>query len=224
MPSFADLGIAHPGVFCAAVLLLNFTPGPDTALIVGRSVLHGRRAGLLSVLGISAGCAVHTIALALGLSALIAASTGAYTAIKVAGAGYLVVLGVRMILGTFARRGPAPMGAAATPAIAVGVPADALRTVMQGFATNILNPKVVLFFLSFFPQFVSSTSGSTAQAFLILGALMTVISTAYNAGVAWLAGGVAQRMQGAPRVKKWLDRSIGAAFVALGARIAFADR
>ncbi len=85
--SFLDgLGIVHPGVFCFAVLLLNLTPGPDTAFIVGQSVAHGRRMGLMSVLGISAGCVVHTAALALGLSALIAASAGAFIVIKIVGA------------------------------------------------------------------------------------------------------------------------------------------
>src|ERR1700712_2633788 len=103
--SFIDhLGIVHPGVFCAAVLLLNLTPGPDTAFIVGQSVAHGRRMGLMSVLGISAGCIVHTAALALGLSALLAASASAFVVIKIAGAAYLVFLGARMIVCSFGRR------------------------------------------------------------------------------------------------------------------------
>jgi len=220
--SFLDaLGIVHAGVFCFAVLLLNLTPGPDTAFIVGQSVAYGRRMGLMSVLGISTGCVVHTAALALGLSALLAASAGAFTAIKVVGAAYLIFLGGRMIVASL--RAPAT----AAP-LARRVPIDASasprRSFAQGFVTNVLNPKVVLFFLSFFPQFVSTASDAKAMAFVVLGAIMIAISTVYNGLVAWIAGGVTQRIRSAPRVKAWLDRSIGAAFIALGARLAFPDR
>ena len=220
MDFFAGLGIVHLGIFCAAVLLLNLTPGPDTAFIVGQSVAHGRRAGLMSVLGISAGCVVHTLALALGLSAILAASASAFTLIKVAGAAYLTYLGVRMIVASM--RAPA----AVAPSVAtVPLPRpSSRRTFMQGFVTNVLNPKVVLFFLSFFPQFVATSSPSKGIAFGVLGAVMIVISTVYNGSVAWLAGSITRRVRGAPQVKVWLDRSIGAAFVALGARIALADR
>ncbi len=221
MPFFADLGIVHAGLFSAAVLLLNLTPGPDTAFIVGQSVAHGRRTGLMSVLGISTGCVAHTLALALGLSAVIAASANAFLVIKVVGAAYLVFLGVRLIIGAGRRNAAA---SPATPALATAATPSARRTFVQGFTTNVLNPKVVLFFVSFFPQFVATTSASKALAFIVLGGLLVVISTIYNAIVAWLAGGITHRMRSAPRVKAWLNRSIGTAFVALGARIAFADR
>ncbi len=219
--SFLDgLGIIHPGVFCFAVLLLNLTPGPDTAFIVGQSVAHGRRMGLMSVLGISTGCVVHTAALALGLSALIAASASAFTVIKIVGAAYLVYLGGRMIVASLERK--AAPAAAASP---VATPsASPRRAFVQGFATNVLNPKVVLFFLSFFPQFVATGSDRKALAFVALGVVMIVMSTVYNGLVAWLAAGVTRRMRSVPRVKSWLDRSIGAAFIAIGARLAFADR
>jgi threonine/homoserine/homoserine lactone efflux protein len=218
MSTFNTLGIVHPGVFCAAVLLLNLTPGPDTAFIVGQSVTHGRRAGLMSVLGISAGCLAHTLALAAGLSALLAASAGAFTIVKVVGAVYLVYLGARMIVATLRRRDRAPAPRAFIPR------RSGRRTFVQGFVTNVLNPKVVLFFLSFFPQFVATTSPSKGLAFVVLGGVLIVISTVYNGLVAWLAGGITHRMREAPRVKDWLERFVGAAFVALGARIAFADR
>ena len=218
MPTLTDPGIVHPGVFCLAVLLLNLTPGPDTAFIVGQSVTHGRRAGLLSVLGISTGCAAHTIALSLGLSALLAASAGAFLVIKVVGAAYLVFLGVRMIVGTIGRRDAIVV--TASPARRM----SAARTFIQGFLTNLLNPKVVLFFLSFFPQFVSDASPSKGVAFLVLGAVLIGISTVYNGIVAWLAGSITHRMRSAPLAKAWLERSVGATFIALGARIATADR
>ncbi len=216
--SFLDtLGIVHPGVFCLAVFLLNLTPGPDTAFIVGQSVAHGRRMGLMSVLGISAGCMVHTAALALGLSALIAASAGAFVVVKVVGAIYLAYLGTRLIVASLGHR-------ATTPAPAPVDAASPRRAFVQGFATNVLNPKVVLFFLSFFPQFVATTSDRKALAFVALGVVLIGMSTVYNGLVAWLAAGVTRRMRGAPRVKAWLDRSIGAAFIAIGVRLALADR
>jgi len=229
MNSFADLGIVHLGLFCGAVVLLNFTPGPDTAFIVGQSVARGRRAGLMAVLGISLGCVVHTLALALGLSALIAASANAFMLIKIVGAAYLIFLGVRMIIATLrvkVLRGDASIAEASLPSTGRNPTArpSAGRTFAQGFITNVLNPKVVLFFLSFFPQFVSFNSASKGLAFAVLGGVMIVISTIYNGTVAWLAGSITHRMHGAPRVKAWLERSVGGAFIALGARLALSER
>ncbi len=229
MNAFTDLGIVHLGLFCGAVVLLNFTPGPDTAFIVGQSVARGRRAGLMAVLGISLGCVVHTLALVFGLSALIAASASAFTLIKIVGAAYLVYLGVRMIVATMRTRvspGEATIAKASSPAPSRGTVAhpSARRTFAQGFITNVLNPKVVLFFLSFFPQFVAYDSPSKGLAFAVLGGVMIAISTIYNGSVAWLAGSITHRMHGAPRVKAWLERSVGAAFIALGARLALSER
>ncbi len=221
MTQLADPGIVHPGVFCLAVLLLNLTPGPDTAFIVGQSIAHGRRAGLMAVLGISTGCLIHTAALALGLSALLAASANAFLLIKVVGALYLVFLGVRMIAGSAGRASVPPEHIDADEAAR---PVPAHRAFVQGFLTNVLNPKVVLFFVSFVPQFVAVSSPTKALAFVLLGIVLAAISTVYNGLVAILAGGITRRMRTVPRIRAWLDRTIGAAFIALGARIAFADR
>ncbi|HDR9081475.1 LysE family translocator [Burkholderia vietnamiensis] len=211
-------GITHFGFFVLAVFLLNITPGPDTAYIVGRSIAQGRDAGLMSALGISAGACVHTLACAFGLTALLAASAAAFTAIKLAGAAYLIYLGVRMII---AKQDGAPAPAAAAQPIA----AKPLRQLfMQGFWTNVLNPKVVLFFVSFFPQFVSAGSPHKALAFLALGSVFVVMSTVWSCIVVWIAGGVTQRFSGKPGVKKWLDRTVGGAFVGLGLRLAAAQR
>ncbi len=222
MSFIESVGIVHPGVFCLAVMLLNLTPGPDTAFIVGQSVAYGRRMGMLSVLGISAGCCIHTGALALGLSALIAASAGAFVVIKVVGAAYLAFLGMRMIVATL-RRVPSNADVPLPCSPRTGRPSSR-RAFVQGFVTNVLNPKVVLFFLSFFPQFVATSSETKALAFVVLGAILIAMTTVYNGAVAWVAGGISRRMRALPRVKDWLDRSIGAAFVALGARLVFTDR
>ncbi|WP_446903458.1 LysE family translocator [Burkholderia sp. YIM B11467] len=211
-------GITHFGFFVLAVFLLNVTPGPDTAYIVGRSVAQGRGAGLMSAFGISAGCCVHALACAFGLTALLAASAAAFTVIKLVGAAYLIYLGVRMII---TKQAAAPSGTDAAQAAA----AKSLRQLfMQGFWTNVLNPKVVLFFVSFFPQFVSADSPHKAWAFLTLGAVFVAMSTVWTSLVAWVAGSVTQRFSGKPGVKKWLDRTVGSAFVGLGLRLATSQR
>ncbi|QCP51475.1 LysE family translocator [Trinickia violacea] len=207
-------GIVHFAFFIAAVFLLNVTPGPDTAYIVGRSVAQGRGAGLMSALGISAGCCVHSLACAFGLTALLAASATAFTVIKFVGALYLIYLGVRLI---FANPEQAE---AAGNARAAGGPKSLKQLFMQGFWTNVLNPKVVLFFVSFFPQFVAADSEHKALAFLSLGVVFVLMSTVWNSFVAWIAGSVTQRLGGKPAVKRWLDRGVGSAFVGLGIKLA----
>ncbi|RJG04812.1 LysE family translocator [Noviherbaspirillum cavernae] len=205
------LGISDFGLFCAAVLLLNATPGPDTAYIVGRSVAQGRAAGLMSALGISVGCCVHAIASALGLSAILAASATAFMAIKLAGGAYLVYLGIRMLLAK-------PADLSASIAVREERP---LRTIFwQAVVTNVLNPKVILFFLAFIPQFVHGDSSQKMLAFLVLGIVFAVISMCWNSGTAFLAGTLARRAGNNPQAKLWLERSVGAAFVALGLKLA----
>ncbi|NEX63838.1 LysE family translocator [Noviherbaspirillum galbum] len=203
-------GVTDFGLFVAAVLLLNATPGPDTAYIVGRSLAQGRSAGLVSALGISVGCFVHALASALGLSALLAASATAFTLIKLAGGAYLIYMGIRMLLAK-------PANAAAEPVRE----ARSLKTIfLQALLTNVLNPKVILFFLAFIPQFVSADAGHKTVAFLVLGVAFAVISLVWNSGTAFLAGTLARRAVHSPHARQWLERAVGGAFVALGARLA----
>ncbi|MEW6344487.1 MAG: LysE family translocator [Paraburkholderia sp.] len=216
-------GITHFGFFVVAVFLLNVTPGPDTAYIVGRSVAQGRGAGLMSALGISAGCCVHSLACAFGLTALLAASATAFTVIKFVGALYLVYLGVRLIFAKPAAEADAAAAAAGKP-LAAGAPKSLRQLFLQGFWTNVLNPKVVLFFVSFFPQFVSTGSDHKALAFLTLGAVFVLMSMVWNSFVAYIAGSVTKRFSGKPGVKRWLDRGVGSAFVGLGVKLATASR
>ncbi|MEM5316275.1 LysE family translocator [Paraburkholderia sp. JHI869] len=215
------LGITHFGFFLVAVFLLNVTPGPDTAYIVGRSVAQGRGAGLVSALGISAGCCVHTLACAFGLTALLAASATAFTVIKVVGAIYLVYLGVRLVL---TKQEAKPAEGAAQGSQAAAAPRPLRQLFISGFCTNVLNPKVVLFFVSFFPQFVNTGTEHKALAFLTLGGVFILMSTVWNSFVAWVAGSVTQRFSGKPGMKKWLDRTVGSAFVGLGLKLATATR
>lgn len=206
------LGISDFGLFLVAVLLLNATPGPDTAYIVGRSIAQGRSAGLMSALGISAGCCVHALASAIGLSAILAASATAFTFIKLAGGAYLVYLGIRMMLAK-------PGDPSAANAVQDVRPH---RTIfLQAMVTNVLNPKVILFFLAFIPQFVRADAPQKTVAFLLLGVAFAVISMFWNSGTAFLAGTLARGAGRNPRVKLWLERVVGATFVALGAKLAF---
>jgi threonine/homoserine/homoserine lactone efflux protein len=161
---------------------------------------------------------VHSLACAFGLTALLAASAAAFTVIKFVGALYLIYLGVRLI---FAKPSQAE---AAGEARAAGAPKPLRQLFLQGFWTNVLNPKVVLFFVSFFPQFVAADSGHKALAFLSLGAVMVLMSTVWNSLVAWVAGSVTRRLGSKPGVKKWLDRGVGSAFVGLGIKLATAQR
>ena len=213
-------GITHFAFFVVAVFLLNVTPGPDTAYIVGRSVAQGRGAGLMSALGISAGCCVHSLACAFGLTALLAASATAFMVIKVVGAVYLVYLGVRLI---FTKAVGAPTEQQPAQA-AANAPRPLRQLFLQGFWTNVLNPKVVLFFVSFFPQFVAVGSPHKTLAFLTLGAVFVGMSAVWSGFVAWVAGSITRRFSGKPAVQKWLDRTVGTAFVGLGIRLATATR
>ena len=146
------------GVFMLATLALNLTPGPDMLYVLGRSVGQGRKAGVVSALGIGAGILVHMAAVALGLSALLREVPAAYDAIRYAGAAYLLYLGVR----TWLERGSVGVRGESAP-----VP---LWTVFrQGVVTNVLNPKVALFFLAFLPQFVDPAAGPVGAQVVVLG-------------------------------------------------------
>ncbi|MDR5770222.1 MULTISPECIES: LysE family translocator [unclassified Caballeronia] len=214
------LGITGFAFFLVAVFLLNVTPGSDTAYIVGRSVAQGRGAGIVSALGISAGCIVHTLACAFGLTAILAASATAFTVVKIAGAIYLIYLGVRLIL----TKHDKAVDAHADGTSAQAAPKSLHQLFAQGFVTNVLNPKVVLFFVSFFPQFVAADSQHKTLAFLTLGLVFIAMSTVWNSFVAWIAGSVTERFSGKPGMKKWLDRGVGTAFVGLGLKLATSQR
>lgn len=204
-------GTQHLALFITSGLLLNVTPGQDTMYIVGRSLSQGRRAGLLSVLGISAGSVVHTLAAAFGLSAILATSSQAFLAVKIVGAGYLVYLGTRML---FDRSRELTVGT---------FDAESGWAVFRaGFITNLLNPKVALFFMAFLPQFVDPAAASKTLAFLFLGAVFVVNGTLWCLVLALGAAAVAGRLGTAPSASAWIRRATGALFVGLGVRLAVA--
>jgi threonine/homoserine/homoserine lactone efflux protein len=205
------LGTQNIALFIASGILLNIMPGPDTLYIVGRSISQGRKAGVLSVLGISSGCVVHTLAAAFGLSAILAASASAFIVVKFAGAAYLAYLGVRMLLDrTAAGAGP--------PA---GFPAQSSWAIFrQGMLTNVLNPKVALFFLSFLPQFVDPSSHARIGAFLFLGAVFIFNGTIWCLILAWFAAMISCGLRDHSSAGSIIRRATGALFVGLGLKLA----
>jgi threonine/homoserine/homoserine lactone efflux protein len=206
------LGIQDLWLFVLSGLLLNITPGPDTAFIVGRSVQLGWRGGAAAALGVGAGCLAHIAAASIGLSALLASSSAAFATIKLIGAAYLIWLGIRMLLS-------APGSAAAVEWGDGG--GQALRQVFwQGALTNALNPKVTLFFLAFLPQFVDADSSHKALAFLLLGTLFNLNGTAWNLAVAAFAARAAGRLRRSETALRWINRVLGGIFIALGVRVA----
>ena len=197
-------------LFMASGFLLNLTPGQDTLYIVGRSVAQGRRAGVLSVLGITSGCVVHTLAAAFGLSAILATSTRAFLVVKFAGAAYLAYLGVCMLL----ERPTAGSALADLP------PESGWKIYRAGVLTNVLNPKVALFFMAFLPQFVDAASPSKISAFLFLGALFMCTGTAWCFVLVWCASAMSRRFRETPSAEVFLKRAAGAMFIGLGAKLA----
>jgi threonine/homoserine/homoserine lactone efflux protein len=211
------LGIHELWLFIISGLLLNVAPGPDTAYIVGRSVQLGWRGGAAAALGIATGCLVHVFAASIGLSALLVASSTAFTVVKWAGAAYLCFMGVTMLLSR--AQAPAensPAGSGATSPRQVS-----LRQVFwQGALTDVLNPKVALFFLAFLPQFVAADSPHKAAAFLLLGLIFVSSGTLWCLGLAACAARAAGRLRQSGLALRWINRALGGLFVYLGVRVA----
>src|SRR6202023_2900517 len=203
-------GIHDFELFLAAGILLNLTPGPDTAYILGRSIAQGREAGIASALGISIGSIFHTCAAALGLSAILATSAFAFSAVKLLGGAYPVFLGIKMLVD---RRKQ------------LSLPANFRRRTTiaafrQGVLTNILNPKVALFFLAFLPQFIDPASNAKIMAFVTLGLTFVTTGTIWCLILAWFASAFSERLRSNETISQWLNRTAGALFVFLGIRLA----
>jgi threonine/homoserine/homoserine lactone efflux protein len=203
-------GTQHYWLFLLSGILLNLTPGQDTLYIVGRSIAQGRRAGLLSALGVSCGSVVHTLAAAFGLSAILATSAVAFSVIKFAGATYLVYLGVKMWLER----------AAAQENPAAPQPAGSRGTFSAAVLTNILNPKVALFYLAFLPQFVDPAANSKLSAFLFLGATFITTGTIWCVILALAAAKIASLIKARKSAGTVAHRAVGTLFFGLGVRLA----
>ncbi|MBA3842020.1 MAG: LysE family translocator [Actinobacteria bacterium] len=207
MPSGSTIAL-----FSLAAIALAVVPGPAVTYIVTQSVDKGRRAGLFCALGVASGGVVHVAAATVGLSALIASSATAFTVVKLVGAAYLIVIGVRRIL-------------AREPEETVAVaPAGVRQLYVQGVIVNVLNPKTALFFLAFLPQFVDPDRVSVSAQVAVLGTIFATIALASDASYALLADALAGRLRrtgAGARLRRYVT---GGIFVALGVSAAIARR
>lgn len=202
------------GVYVVASLALIVTPGQDMIYVVTRSLAQGRAAGVLSAAGVCVGILVHTAIVALGIGALLQASETLFVVLKLAGAAYLVYLGVRLLL---QRDGLALNDTAATRLTAASL-------FGQGVLSNVTNPKIVVFFLAFLPQFVSASDQHPTRHLVFLGVLYAAMAFAVKAAVGIAAGSLSERLLRSNAAIAWMNRVSGTILVALGLRLAAAER
>ncbi|MEE4364424.1 MAG: LysE family translocator [Desulfotignum sp.] len=204
-------GIENYAGFVAAAVILNLTPGADTMYILTRSIAQGSRAGLVSVAGIMSGCVVHVLAAAFGLSLILSTSALAFFLVKWAGALYLIFLGIRMLIST-------------TPAFETQnsrfADKDLVTIYKQGVITNVLNPKVALFFLSFLPQFINPENARGPLPFLALGGTFLFTGTIWCLILTKAASRMTQTLRENARIGSWMQKLSGIVFIAFGLKLA----
>jgi len=198
-------------LFIGAVVLLVMAPGPDMAYMLGRTIAQGRKAGIVAAIGINAGAYVHVFAAVLGLSAILAASSFAFAAVKIIGACYLIWIGLRAISAT---TGPADLEQNQSRKL------DYTAIFWQGFLSDVLNPKVAVFYLAFLPQFVDVGSANKTSQLLILGVTSNVIAVCINIALVCFASVATAKLRRNRKLSAWLNKAMGALFVALGLRLA----
>lgn len=191
--------------FTLISLAITVIPGPSTLFILARGMAHGRRRALAAMGGIEIASAIRVLATAAGLSALLASSATAFSALRWAGVAYLAYLGIRSL-----------RSAPGQPTQSAAVTATTLtRSTLKGLVVGLSNPKMVVFFLAFFPQFVHRAQGSTAGQILILGAIFWVISASWDLGIALASGSIGAWLHNRPRIQAVKPRLEGATYLAL---------
>lgn len=193
------------GLFVISGIILNLTPGADTMYILGTSMAKGRKAGILSALGISTGCLFHTTLAALGLSIILAKSALAFNIVKFLGAGYLVFLGIRSILSKSSSLTEQKDGNE-----------SGLKIYLQGVMTNVLNPKVALFFLAYIPQFINPGNSFGPLPFLLLGFTFFVTGTLWDTFLAVAASFLLTFLKKKSGSALLMNKISGVIFVGLG--------
>ena len=204
--------------FFGVSLLLGLTPGPDNLFVLVQSAQRGWRAGMAVVLGLCVGLVVHTAAVALGLAAVFAASAMAFTALKWCGAAYLAYLAWQAL------RAPAAVASGAAPAAAAGTAPSARRMVVRGMVMNLTNPKVLVFFLAFLPQFADPARGPVALQLMVLGAVFILATLLVFGAIACFTGAFGALLQRSARAQTVLNRVAGLVFLGLAVRLATAER
>ena len=202
------------GLYVVASLALIATPGQDMLYVITRSLAQGRLAGVCSAVGVIIGILVHTALAAFGVGAILMTSEALFVALKLVGAAYLVYLGIRLVL-TRVPEGPS----AGTPARLAP-----LALVWQGILSNVTNPKIILFFFAFLPQFVDPASANPTGDLVFLGVLYAALGLPVKVGVALAAGSLSERVLRKPATLTWVNRASGGVLIALGLRLAATER
>ncbi|HEY0122657.1 MAG TPA: LysE family translocator [Rhizobium sp.] len=209
-----DYSLAHWIAFLSAATLLNLSPGPDIAFILGHTIRGGKRSGFAALFGIWSGACLHVLMAAAGLSAILAASAIAFSTIKWVGAAYLIWLGIQALRskgdGAWIKE--------------TGKTLPWSRIYRQGIFVSLLNPKVAIFFLAFLPQFAVEDAGPVWAQLLLHGSLIIVVAAFIEPPLIILGGRLTAALRRNRSVGLWLDRGLGALFVALGVRLAITTR
>ena len=208
-------GIENIWLFVLSGIVLNMLPGPDSVLISGRAASQGFRAGSAAALGIGSGIFVHIVAASLGLSAILSTSATAFTVVKIIGGLYLLYMAFCMFKDS-------SLQAESTfneSASAVSKKSSLLSIYTQGLITNVFNPKVALFFLSFMPQFISSSSDNKALAFMVLGLIFNFTGMIWCHFIAWVSATMSRKLSASQSVRKWFSRLAASLFGVFGVKL-----
>jgi len=209
-----DYSLAHWATFFTAAILLNLSPGPDMAFILGQTAKRGVQSGFSAMFGIWTGALIHVLFAALGLSAVLATSAVAFSAVKWIGAAYLVWLGIRALRskGTnISVKGQVS-------------PKSLKRIFKQGVLVAVLNPKVAIFFLAFLPQFVETGAGPISAQLFLHGILIIIVAAFIEPPLILIGGKLTGYLNNNRQVSQWMDRGLGALFIGLGIKLATSDR
>ena len=201
------------GLYILASLALIITPGQDMLYVITRSLAQGRFAGVCSAIGVCTGILVHTALAALGVGAILHASETLFQALKLIGAAYLVYLGIRLIISRQAAHEIRAEAGRLSP----------LALVWQGVLSNVTNPKIILFFFAFLPQFVDPASVHATRDLVFLGVLYAVLALPIKVGVGFAAGRLSERVLRSESALTWVNRASGTVLVGLGLRLAATD-
>jgi threonine/homoserine/homoserine lactone efflux protein len=209
-----DYSLAHWATFVTAAVLLNLSPGPDMAFILGQTAKRGVQSGFSAMFGIWTGAFIHVIFAALGLSAILATSAVAFSAVKWIGAAYLIWLGIQAL-----RSKGTNMSVNSQLS-----PKGLMKIFKQGVLVAVLNPKVAIFFLAFLPQFVKAGAGPVSAQLFLHGSLIIVVAALVEPPLILIGGKLTGYLSNNTQVSLWMDRGLGALFVGLGIKLATSDR
>lgn len=198
--------------FLCASVALTLSPGPDNIFVITQGITRGRKAAIVTALGMCSGISIHTTAAAFGISAIFYSSAVAFNLVKYAGAGYLIYLAFMAV------RSSGSIALAPTESL----PAGALYR--RGFIMNVLNPKVALFFLAFLPQFVNPLSGGLPLQMILLGAVFMLQAVVIFSLIGWFSGTIGRQLLSKPHIAKYFDRLTAGVFAALGLKLALSER